>query len=342
MTPRAPESRRSNRARGVAFLALISAGTVFALAGCSSPKKPPPRPPAPPAAKVVAAPVIRPLCSVETAFDPSRPVRERTFPAQNWFVLLLHSYRSDGELARPLNDCSGTPVKVDEGACGDDWTPRMTPTALTGADLIVTPLGDNRRLVWVMTERLSDGQAQGPVAIATVEPRGIAVRALGVLRSYPDNVSLRLERVNDATVLVADGQRCADPQVPQSCERAIRLVPLVGTRFISTGLLDPNGACLGSTLFPVRVTGKGGRNQASLYSLEASMTFAPNGIVVREHLDLSRAPGRGGSKDQSAESFVTKLQLERQVTVRNGRLVSDGTSLFTRWLTREQASGSSP
>ena len=77
---------------------ILGATLVEALGGCAShPGPPPPRPPA-------AAPVVRPICSIETAFDATKPPRERVFPAQNWFVLMLHSYRSVGEIARPLHD----------------------------------------------------------------------------------------------------------------------------------------------------------------------------------------------------------------------------------------------
>lgn len=313
----------------------IHVGLILAAAGCGNHQSPPP------VTRPVAAPVAAPLCHIETSFDATKPVRERTFPAQNWFVLMLHSYRSTGEIARPLNDCSGSPVKMDVDGCGNEPTPRWTPTALTPDDLVITSIGDTRRLVWVMTERLSDGQSQGPVAIATIEARGISVRALGMLRAYPENISLRLERVNDSTILVADGQHCTEGQAAESCERAIRLVPLVGDRFVTRGLSDALGACLGGTSFPLRAMGVRGKTHGAKYKLEASMTFGPSGIVIREHLDLSRAPSPRASKDQAGESFVTSLQLERQVAVRDGRLVTDGRSLLTRWLADQRAADSS-
>lgn len=317
--------------RGRAGLFSAAVGCVIAW-NCGSPPQPPPRRPVP----VAVAPVARPLCSIETSFDNSKPLRERTFPAQNWFVLMLHSYRSTGELARPVNDCTGAPVQVDAPVCGSETAVSLAPTPLSAADLVIVPVGETRRLVWVITERLSDGQGQGPVAIATIEPRGLSVRALGVLRAYTDNLSLRLERVNDSTILVADGQHCLDGDSPGTCERAIRLVPLVGDRFITAGLSSAEGGCLGSTLFPLRATGRDSRTRASRYVLEAAMTFTAEGIILREQLDLSRGPGTHGGKDSSFQSFVTKLQQERRLVVRNGRLITDGTSLLARWLKREE------
>jgi hypothetical protein len=331
MTSRHPACRIGASTQGRLF---ICAGLTLAAAGCGGHQN------SPPATHPIVAAAAAPLCSIETSFDATKPARERTFPVQNWFVLMLHSYRSTGEIARPLNDCSGAPVKMDMDGCGNEPMPRWTPTELTSEDLIVTSIGDARRLVWVVTERLSDGQAQGPVAIATIEARGISVRALGLLRTYPENLSLRLERVNDATVLIADGQHCAEGQAADSCERAIRLLPLVGDRFVTRGLSDAQGSCLGGNLFPVRATGTSGKTHATTYRLEASMTFSASGIVIHEHLDLSRAAGPRAPKDQARESFVTNLQLERHVGVRNGRLVTDGSSLLARWLAQQSTADS--
>jgi hypothetical protein len=309
---------------------------LLAASGCAQPKPVPP--PAKPPKVVVAAPApVRPICRIETAFGVDKPPRDRNYPAQNWFVLMLHAYRSTGEIARPLNDCSETPVKVDDDGCRSDPQVVLTPTALTTKDLVVTSLGEARRLVWVITERLSDGQAQGPVAIAEIEPRGIAVRALGVLRTYSDNVTLRLEQFGGATVLVADGQRCEEHESPETCERAIRVVPLVGNRFVSKPLVDALGNCMGSSLLLVRSKGRAGKTTHAKYELETSVTFGANAILIREHLGLSRGPGVRNTKDPSAsESFVTTLQLERQVVLRNGRLVTDGPSLLTRWLAQQE------
>ena len=348
------ENERAHRAAG--FLVLMTSrpdapglartamamtlATLLVACGCATEqKKPPPEPPRKSSALVAAS---RPLCMIETAASVDKAPRDRTFPAQNWFVLLLHAYRSTGEIARPLIDCSGVPVKIDDDACGSRTPPRFIPTQLTSRDVVVTSLGDTQRLVWVITERLPDGMAQGPIAIAEIEPRGISARALGVLRAYSENVSLRLERVSGATLLVADGQYCPDSRTPETCERAIRMVPLVGNRFIQTPLVDSKGGCLGSTFLPVRAKGQTGkqtgRYAGTEYELETSVTFAANIITIREHLALSRsASNTRNAKDTLAESFVTRLQQERQVALHNGWLVTDGPSLLTRWLRQQDA-----
>lgn len=320
---------RRSRINGGAWV-LVSAGlALVADAGCGQPK---PKPVPPPAVKpVAAAPVARPLCFIETTNGAEKPARERTFPSQNWYVLMLHSYRSTTEMARPLADCTGSPVYTVYEGCGDGPIPKWTPTNLTSDDLIILPLGDTRRLVWMVTEHLADGQFQGPIAIASVEPRGLAIRALGVLRSFPEHLVLRVEKMNSGTVLIADGQRCENAGAPEACERAVRILPLQGDHFASGPVVDGNGACLDSSLIPVRSKGRvaGGTK----YELEASVTVGPESILIRENLALTRPHA---AHDPNAESYISRLQLERTMTVRGGRLVTDGSSLLTRWLSKEK------
>jgi len=313
---------------------LVALALAVTAGACSHPK-PAPATPAP-----KPAPAAPPLCAVETSAGFDKPPRERVYPAQNWFVLMLHAYRSVGEIARPLNDCSGRPVKMGVDGCGGEPVPTLIPTELGPDDLVVSPLGDDRRLVWVITEHLSDGQGQGPVAIASVEPHGLAVRALGVLRAYREHVSLRLETVSGQQVLVADGERCASPGAAETCERAVRVVPLVGSWFLSAPLVDPLGTCLGSTLFPVRTRGEAGKSHGATYELEAATNFSQGVILVREQLAISKAPRGHGAKDKDAnsEAYIARTQLERTITMKNGRLVTDGPSLLARWLRQENAS----
>jgi len=305
-----------------------------ALAGCSPKPKPQPVAPAKPAPVPAPAPPVgvKPLCAVETAASLDRPPKDRIYPPQNWFVLLLQGYRSNSEMARPVSDCTGVPVKGAYENCSVGPVPETFPTSFGYDDVVVAQTADDRRLAWVISERLADGQSQGPVALVSVEPRGLAVRAIGMLRAYRRNVVLRLEKVGAATVLVADGQRCEDPNAAETCERAVRVLPLAGDRFHSGPILDAYDRCLGSSLIPVRTKGQIGTARGTKYELEAAVLFGADAIVVRENLNLSRAPRPRGSQDPDEDSFVSRLQLERTLTVRDGHLVADGPSLLAKWL----------
>ena len=325
---------RAGSASRLACLAVLLGAALAGGAGasgCSHPKpKPQTAPPPPP--PLIPPLTVKPLCAVETAASIDKPPKDRTYPPQNWFVLLLHGYRSNSEMARPVSDCTGAPVKTMFEGCNAGPIPESYPTAFGYDDLVVTQLSDDRRLVWVLTERLQDGQWQGPVALVSIEPRGLAVRAIGVLRAYRRNVVMRLEKVGGSTVLVADGQRCDDPNAAETCDRAVRVLPLAGDHFTSGPILDGYDRCLGSSLIPVRTRGQIGNSRGTKYELEAAVTFTGDAILVRENLNLSRPPQPRGSRAPDDDSFVSRLQLERAVTVRDGHLVTDGPSLLMKWM----------
>jgi hypothetical protein len=273
------------------------------------------------------AQAARPLCSIDTTVGMEKAARDRVFPPQYWFVLLVQGYQSSGVIERPVRDCRGWPVQQDADGCGNQPTTELTPTTLTARELVVSNLGDARRLVWAITDRLPDGQGQGPVALAEVGVHGIGLRALGTLRTFPENVSLRLEKLGTNTLLVAEGEKCAGTGA--DCERAVRLLPLVGDRFVSKPIIDDQQACLGSAFFPVRTKGGIGRQTSTNYELEATVTFSADAIVVREQLAVSDGHGAAA---QTGGAFVTRVQSERTLTINGGRLVATGPSLLDRWL----------
>jgi hypothetical protein len=277
------------------------------------------------------------LCHIDASLGIDKPLRDRTFPAQYWFVLLLQGYQSSGVIARPAKDCSGLPVKLETDGCQGDPQPSVdATTTLTPRDLVIAKVSDTQRLVWAITDRLSDGEAQGPMALAEIVQGGIEVRALGLLRAYPERVSLRLERLGTGTVVVAEGERCPDPQAPEKCDRAIRIVPRIGDRFIAKPVLSDSGACLGRAVVEVRGTGAGSGKKGAHYQIESVVTFGPEAVAIREQLAISAERAGGGS---AKDSFVTRVQADRQLTFRGGSLVATGPSLLSRW--QAQSGGAS-
>jgi hypothetical protein len=331
-------SCHSKTARGRLPLALTFA-LMMSLGACASRVRDttPVTPAAPPAAPRLAPGV---LCSIDLpATGADRPARDRTFAAQTWFGLLLERFQPPGEVARPVRDCTGHMIELENDGCPDDISPsHAIPQPLASRDLVITNLGDARRLVWVITDRLTDGQAEGPIAIVEIAPRAMNVRSLGVLRAYPENVSLRLDKLNGATVAVAEGERCSDPQDPKSCDRAMRILPLIGDRFVAKPLVDDKGVCLGSASVAMRAAGTAGTKGGAKYQVEASATFSPDAIAIREHLAISQARS---TVDPAEGEFVTRVQAERQVTFRGGNLVASGPSVLARWLASQRHKGSS-
>jgi hypothetical protein len=304
--------RRQSQARGAVIA--VGLGCVLAVAACGGPQR--------------TAPGPARTCTIATTIGADKPMRDRVYPTQYWFALLLQGYQMSGELARPARSCSGGPVNLDADGCpGELLSTRVAPGPTVAArDVTVVNIGDSRRLVWAITDRLSDGQAEGPVAIAEIEPQGIAVHASGILRAYPENASLRLARLGTGTVLVAEGEVCSKPG---SCERATRVVPLIGDKFVPKPLLDDKGACLGPAFFPLHQGGVAHGRKRAKYEIQVSITYGPDNIAIREQLALSAA-------DAAADSFVTRVQAERQLTMRDDNLVATAPSVLARWLAQQQ------
>jgi hypothetical protein len=259
------------------------------------------------------------------------------YPPGYWLALLLKGYRAAGDLDRPTQDCRGAKVEIAQDGCATDPQPEPMPGAsLTPKDLVVLNIGDEKRLIWAMTDRFMDGEAQGPVAIAEIGAKGIAVRSLGVLRAFTQNLSLRLEKLGSGTVLIADGENCLEGQPAEACERAIRVVPLVGDRFAPKPLVDEAGACLGRAFLPVRSSGSAISAKGVKYQIESLVTFSADAIMVRENLALD---GLRKGTDPASASYVTRVQADRQISLKGETLVATGASLLTRWQSSQSGGG---
>jgi hypothetical protein len=220
-------------------------------------------------------------------------------------------------------------VAVASDGCGKDDAVTATPIErLTEKNLLVVDASDTTRLVWAMTDRLSDGEVQGPVALVDITERGLAVGALGVLRAYPERATLRLARAGTGTLLVAEGERCADPAATEACGRGIRFLSLSGDRFVPLPISDDKGACLGSAF--VALTGTGtDPSSTDRYRLETSVSFGADEITLHEQLTISAAKGSTGG-------FMRQVRSERHLGLRDGRLVASGPALVSRWLAQSE------
>jgi hypothetical protein len=281
-------------------------------------------------------PVNHGVCTLETSIGDTVAPTARSLPPQFWFTLLLRGYRASGTIARPAKDCSGFPVewKAAESCSAGGIARLLEPQPLSAADLVVTAAGGGNRLVWAMTDRLSNGEAQGPVAIAEFQSWGVAVRKLGVLRGYRTRPRLRLERLEGGTLLVAEGETCEDETDAKTCSAGVRIVPLGIDRFTPKDLTDESGQCLGSAFFPLRSKGVVGAGaQQKKFQGEVSLTFHPKGIAVHEQLAIEE-PGKDPDADGPG-TFVRTAQADRQILLRQGRLVTTAPSLLDRWMKQQ-------
>jgi hypothetical protein len=273
----------------------------------------------------------RPLCRLNTGYDLDKPLVQRALPAAFWFTLIVRGYQANGEIPRPTQDCEGQVVAWTADACSEPDTRSLLPTPLSERDIVVSHLGEGRRLVWVITDRFTSGEAIGPVALTNFDRYGVAVDTLGVLRGYPQRATLRLERLGDYQILAAEGEACTDERDVRSCVQAVRLVPVGRRRFVPMDLTDIQGRCVGRTFFPLNSDGSvgdGARRRS--YRLQRNVTFTPDAVLVQEQMSVAQGGSGSFSKD-ATESAVSRMTVDRRIRVIGGRLVIDEPSLLERF-----------
>jgi hypothetical protein len=272
-----------------------------------------------------------PLCRMNTGYDLDKPLVQRALPAQFWFSLMVRGYQANGDIPRPTLDCEGQMVAWTADACSEPDTHALLPTPLSERDIVVSNLGEGRRLVWVITDRFTSGEALGPVALASFDARGVSVETLGVLRAYPSRAQLRLERLGDYQILAAEGEACSDERDVRSCVQAVRLVPVGRRRFVPLDLTDMQGRCVGRTFFPLAADGTVGEGtRRRSYRLQRNVTFTPDAVVVQEQMSVVQG-GWGASSIDAAASAVSRMTVDRRIRVLGGRLVIDEPSLLERF-----------
>jgi hypothetical protein len=273
-------------------------------------------------------------CTMVTNVGASQPIAERSLPASHWFSLLLYGYLPNGAITRPATDCSGRRSDWPADRCSV-WPAPAAPLpsqSVTAADLVVENTGGPWRLVWAMTERLADGQAQGFVALTQFDGQGVRVHALGVLRAHPTRAKLSLKNVAGGTLLVAEGESCTVPQDQSTCSRTARLVPLVGDRFAPVDLSDSAGKCVGTALLLLKghgTIGQGGGRRD--FQFESALTYNAEGVVVHEQLAVEE-PARDGT----AGTFLRRVQAERHVRLQSGALLATTPSILDRWISAQK------
>lgn len=298
----------------------------LAAAGCGGAPKPAPAAP---------APMAPPLCAYATRTE-GGSVEARTLAIATWFTFLLPGYKlNTGEVSRPLVNCTGQPVRwtyVNQDCPNlESELAYLPPAPVKPQDLVLSSTSDLERLVWATADRLSDGEAEGPVVLAEFTPYSVAVRALGTLRALPGRARLRLAQIQDRSLLIAEGEYC--PSSPGEggllkCARGTRVMVLAGQRFEPQPLRRENGACLGPAFFPTArtrlVTARDGtREQVTLTS---KLELTPDRLLVHEQVEVRAYEG------DTAGRLLRQAQADRTVRVRAGRLYASDASLWSRML----------
>ncbi len=269
------------------------------------------------------------LCSLERDAD-----GEPKDPGA-WFELLLRGWDPASRRATsPAVDCTGAQVRWDAPAllCGDGSTARavLPDRALGADDVVIERLGEAFRIVWVVTNRFASGDGLGPVAIVEVRPRRLVVRAIGHLRANTVRPRLRLEKIGETEVLVAEGEVCANAD-PSTCARSARVMPLVHERYVPASVTTAEGMCVSPAFFHL------GREEAGplpsgwrrSFRLDATLAFVPTGVVLHEQVVVHDLDPR---HPNTPARLFRRADADTEVRFDGGRFVSGGTSLWSRML----------
>jgi hypothetical protein len=214
--------------------------------------------------------------------------------------------------------------------CADPSTAKvlLPDRPLGEEDVVVTQLDDAHRIVWVITNRYASGDGVGPAAVVQSKGRRLIVRAVGTLRANPVRAKLRLERIGDRELLVAEGEHCGSAD-PASCNRAARLMPFVRDRFWPVSVTNDAGGCLSPAWVHL------GREESERlssgwrrrYRLDAVLQFGSTGLVVQEQVVVHDLDPRNPS---TAPRLFRRAESELGIRLEGDRLVTDGTPLWSR------------
>lgn len=312
-------------------VATVLLGAVVTVGVACSSNRPPPAPLPQPA--ICAMPVER-----------AREGAVPTLRGNEWARLLLQGFQP-GIAAGNARDCTGRAVEWREPnlRCHEpaELGTVIPQRAVTEDDVIVQRLQGNLRLVWIMTDRYTNGEAQGPVALTEFQGERVAVRAVGTLRTYPRRARLRLETISNRRVLVGEGEICTEENNPLSCHRQARLMLLRGDRFIAEPLRSATGRCIGPARFEfakedsITLRDTGWRRS---FELSAALLYRPNGIQIHENVLVQDTDP---ARPLIPPRVFRRAGQDRAIYVMNDTFVASDPSLWSRVL-NEQARTNTP
>ena len=257
----------------------------------------------------------------------------RPVSPEQWYRFMVDR-GLDGDVA----DCTGAPVKWrDPPSCLEPREPSDTlPTErFAEDDLIVSKLGPDTKLVWVVTTHYASGEGLGPVALVRETPTDLEVLAVGSLRSRPKRARLRLATLGKGRFLIAEGEACTDDKDPATCRRSVTLMLEDKAHFNPIVLLRPDGSCMGPAQVDLSRRGEiplpnGWQRR---FELNSTTAIGFDTLTVQEQVAVSDYdPQRPGVPPRP----VRRADAQRIIQYTRGRLVASDSSLWTRVTTAQE------
>jgi hypothetical protein len=259
---------------------------------------------------------------------------KKTVRAEQWYRFLV-----DRGLDGKPTDCSGAAVRWEGKPCDE---PEEEPTALQPApfavdDLIISRVSKEQQLVWIVTQRFSNGDGLGPVALVRGEGDDAEVIITGSLRARTRRARLFLVEQTEGRLLAAEGETCASAD-PSTCRRSTVLLVEKQNKFVEVPLRTESGACVGPAEFHLTrdkiVPASSGWKRK--FELISALTFEKDRILVQENVVVSEfdptKPGVPPRIDRRADG-------QRIVRYLGGRLIVNDRSLWARVLEQNGGPG---
>lgn len=240
--------------------------------------------------------------------------------------------RTSGETERGRM-CTGAPSQYPaspEGCVDREDPGAVLPEApIAFEDLVLESADGGFWLAFLPIRRYASGMAEGPVAIIVREGDAVEVRALGMLRTLPERIGLRLERVGEHVILFVDGERCEGG----TCARATRMLLLRDRAFVPLHIATAGQSCLGPAVFA--------RQESRTISASARVDRV---YLRNQGLDIEGATIRIAEeisveeRDRTDSGVAPRIVRRSDATItlvvdaEEARLVADGTSRWSSML----------
>jgi len=204
------------------------------------------------------------------------------------------------------------------------------PVPLTEASVVERILPEGRRLIWIMTHQFPNGDGFGPIAAVTLADGKAYVGTLGLLRLRPERVDLNLWKIGRETVLMAAGERCKQPQNPNSCRRAATLLVYDRGHFRAEPILRAGSeVCIDAPWVEYKreadLSLDNGWNRHM--RIVANVDHDPRYVVITEQVDVADTDP---SHPDVPPRDVRRIDTERFIHVEGGQLRTRQAPLWPR------------
>lgn len=210
-----------------------------------------------------------------------------------------------------------------------DFTAERVPgDTVEPTDLVLSQVGDGKVLLWAATDELTNGEAEGPAALALWTDDGLEVHGVGLLRGYRTGARLRLHHIGPTPVVLLEGDRC-DPS--GRCTSIGQVVPFQGKLLREYPVWESDRGCIGRAQFELRKTDEQPLEDGWVrrFSLIRALELTETGVMITDL--ISMADFDAGQPDAPPRPF-RKITAKRPLELVDDRFQFTDEDLWERAL----------